>query len=110
LDGAGQLLGVLQAQEKCRFRDRITGDETWVDLDMKPRTLWLPAAAELSVRVKMTIASEKCILIVFWEIHWIAHYCHFSKDSTLNSPFFCEEVLSPLAQKMQPNSKKLANP
>jgi hypothetical protein len=47
---------------------------------------------------------------VFWGIHRSAHYCWLPKDLTLDSPFFCEEVLGPLAQKMQPNSKKLAYP
>jgi hypothetical protein len=50
------------------------------------------------------------MLIVFWEIHEIAHRCWLSKDNTLDLLFFCEEVLSPLAQKMQPNFKKLTNP
>jgi hypothetical protein len=39
LEGARQLLDVLQAQNRCHFRDLITGDETWVYLDMKPRTI-----------------------------------------------------------------------
>jgi hypothetical protein len=77
---------------------------------MKPGIVWLPAEAKLPIHVKRTIASEKRMLIVFWGIHGIAHYCWLPKDSTLDSPFFCEEVCSPLAQKMQPNSKKLANP
>jgi hypothetical protein len=34
------------------------------------------------------------MLIVFWGIHGIAHYCCLPKDSTLDSPSFCEEVLS----------------
>jgi hypothetical protein len=76
---------------------------------MKPGTIWLPADAELPVSVKRTIASEKRMLIVFWVIHGIAGYCWPPKDSTLDSPLFCEEGLSQLAQKMQPNSKKLAN-
>jgi hypothetical protein len=50
------------------------------------------------------------MLIVSWEIHGIAHYCWLPEDSTLDSPFFYEEVLSPLAQKMQLDSKELANP
>jgi hypothetical protein len=41
----------------------------------------------------------------FWGIHGTAHYCWLPKDSTLDSPFFCEGVLSPPAQKMEPNSK-----
>jgi hypothetical protein len=76
------------------FRDLITGDETWVCLDMKPRTVWIPDDAELPIPVKRTIASEKCMLIVFWGIHGIAHYCWLPKDRTVDSPLFCEEVLS----------------
>jgi hypothetical protein len=72
---------------------------------MKPLTIWLPADAELPVGVKRTSASEKRMLIVFWGIHGIAHYCGLSKDRTLDSPFFCEEMQSPLAPKMQPNFK-----
>jgi hypothetical protein len=45
------------------------------------------------------------MLIVRWEIHGIAHYCWLPKDNTLDSPFFYKETPSPLAQKMQPNSK-----
>jgi hypothetical protein len=77
---------------------------------MKPGTIWLPVDAELPFHVQRTTASEKRMLIVLWGIHGIAHYCWLPKDSTLDSPFFSEDVLSPLAQKMQPNSKKLANP
>jgi hypothetical protein len=72
---------------------------------MKPGTIWLRADAELPVHVKKTIASEKHMLMVFWGMHGIAHSCWLPKDSTLDSLFFSEEVLSPLAQKMQPNSK-----
>jgi hypothetical protein len=109
LDGARQLLDV-PGHKKCHFRNLITRNETWIDLDMKPRTIWLPADAELPVRIKRTIARERCMLIIFWGIHGIAQHCGLSKDSTLYSPFFCEEVLNRLAQKMQPNSKKFANP
>jgi hypothetical protein len=62
---------------------------------MKPGTIWLPPGAELPVHVKRTIASEKHMLIVFWGIHGTAHYCWLPKDSILDSPFFCEELLSP---------------
>jgi transposase len=99
LEGARQLLGILQAQGRCHFQNLITRDERWVDLDMKPGTIWLPADAELLVRVKGTIASEKRMLIVFWRIHGIAHSCWLPKDRKLDSSFFCEEVLRPLAQK-----------
>jgi hypothetical protein len=77
---------------------------------MKPGIIWLPAGAELPVRVKRTITSEKRMLIVFWGIRGIAHYYRLPKDTTLDSSFFYEEILSSLVEKMHPNSKKLANP
>jgi hypothetical protein len=72
--------------------------------------IWLPADAELPGRVERTIAGEKRMPIVSWGIQGIAHYCWLPEDHTLDSPFFCEEVLSPLAQKMQPNSIKPRKP
>jgi hypothetical protein len=106
LDGARQLLEVLQGQKKCNFRDLITGDETWVSLHMKLATISLSAGAKPPVRVKRTIANEKRMLTVFWGIHGIAHYCWLPKDNTFDFPFFYEEVLSRLAQKMQQNFKQ----
>jgi hypothetical protein len=74
MEGVRQLLDILQAQERCHFRDLIRGDETWVYLDMQPGIIWLPADAELPVCIKRTIVSEKRMLIVFWGIHAIPHY------------------------------------
>jgi hypothetical protein len=66
LEGARQLLDVLQAQERCHFRDLLTGDETWVYLNMKPGAIWLPADTEIQLRVRRQIVSEKGMLIIFW--------------------------------------------
>jgi hypothetical protein len=65
VEGARQLLDVLQAQERCHSRNLIIGDETWIHLDMRPKTIWLPVDAELPVHVKRAIASEKVMLIIF---------------------------------------------
>jgi hypothetical protein len=88
----------------------MTENETCIYREMKPGTIWLPVAAQLPVRAKRTITSEERMMIVFWGIHGIAHYCWLPKDSTLDSPFFCREVLSPLVQKTQPNSKQARKP
>jgi hypothetical protein len=76
---------------------------------VNPGSIWLLDDAELPVYVKRTIASEKRMLIVFWGIHGIEHYHWLSKDNTFDSLFLREEVLRSLAQKMHPNSSKLAN-
>jgi hypothetical protein len=92
-ENRAELLDVLQTQERCHFRDLITGDETWVYLDMKPGTVWLPADAELLVRVKKAVESEKLMPIVFCGIHGITHYCWLPKDSRLDLPFFVKKYL-----------------
>jgi hypothetical protein len=69
LEGAQQLLAVLQAQERCHFRDRITGDEAWIYPDIKRGTIYLPADAESPICVKRAITNEKPMPVVFWEIH-----------------------------------------
>jgi hypothetical protein len=79
LEGARQLLDVLRTQRRCHFRGLITGYETWVYADMKPGAFWLPADAEVPVRVKRTIESEKHMLIFFWGIHEITHYAGFQR-------------------------------
>jgi hypothetical protein len=109
LEGAWQLLNVLQAQERCHFRDLITGDETSVHLDMKPGTIWLPADAELPVHVKRTITGQKRMLIVFLGIHGIAHYCWLPKDSTLDSPSFVKKCLVNSPRKCSQIPKELAD-
>jgi hypothetical protein len=77
---------------------------------MKPWIIWLAADAERPVGVKRPIANQKRMLIIFWAIHGITPECWLPKDSTLDSPFVCEEALSPLAQKTQRNSKKPRKP
>jgi hypothetical protein len=77
---------------------------------MKPGTIWLQADAELPVRIKTIIVSDKRMLVVCWGIHEIAHYCRLPKESTLDSTFFREELFNPLAQKVQPNSKTTSKP
>jgi hypothetical protein len=58
LEDSRQLLNILEAQERCHCRALIAGDETSVDLHMKPGTIWLPTDAELPVCVKRTNASK----------------------------------------------------
>jgi hypothetical protein len=77
---------------------------------MKTGAVGLPADAELPVRAKRTIASEKCMLIVFWGIHGIAHYCWLPKDKILDSAFFVKKFLVPSLRKCSQIPKKLANP
>jgi hypothetical protein len=94
LEGAQQLLDVLQAQERCHFRDLITGDETWVYFDMKLETVWLPAGAELPAGVKRTIASEKRMVLVSKPAQPFRSLISPTSALSINLPFVRHPFLS----------------
>jgi histone-lysine N-methyltransferase SETMAR len=50
------------------------------------------------------------MLIVFWGIRGITHYCWLPEDSTSDSSFSCEEVPGPIAEKLHANSSKTRKP
>jgi hypothetical protein len=93
LEGARQILDVLEAQQRCHFRDLVTGDDDMVYLNMKRGTIRFLADAKLPVCVKRTIVSENGMLIFFWGIHGIAHDCLLRKYNILDLLFFREEAL-----------------
>jgi hypothetical protein len=41
IEGARTLLNVLEAQQRIGFRDIITGDESWIYLNMTPNSIWI---------------------------------------------------------------------
>jgi hypothetical protein len=73
---------------------------------MKPETIWLPADAKPAVRVKKDNCKRKAHADCLLGNSLDRTLLLTPKDSTPESPFFYKEVLGPLAQKMQPNSKK----
>jgi hypothetical protein len=65
VEGARVLLNVLLQREKTLFQDIITGDESWIFIDMAPSLIWLSLDKELPTRPRRTIGADKRILITF---------------------------------------------
>jgi hypothetical protein len=87
----------------------MTGDEILVYLEIKSETIWLPADAEIRVRVKRTITSEKCTLIVFWEFTGSHTLAGFQKVThSIHDPFVKKFLIHSL-RKCSEISQKLAN-
>jgi hypothetical protein len=66
VDGSRALLDTLEAQQRIEFCDIVTGDESWVYLDMILNPIWIGAEETVLTRPRTMIASTKAILTVFW--------------------------------------------
>jgi len=92
------LLDILKLQRENDFRDIVTGDESWIFLDSKPKSVWLASDAALPVRVSQTIGAEKRMLIVFWGVQGIVYKAWLPKNESITASFFCDDVLPHLAE------------
>jgi hypothetical protein len=55
---------MLEAQQRIGFRDILTGDESWIYLNMTPNSIWIGAEEIPPTRSRTTIASTKAMPIV----------------------------------------------
>jgi len=98
---AKELRKVLKAQQKIGWRDIITGDESWIHYDINPSSIWTVPGDEVPVRPRITVQSEKRMLIVFWGISGIVHRCWLPKGERLNAEFVLNNVLQPISDLLQ---------
>jgi hypothetical protein len=71
VDGSRTLLDALEAQQRIKFRDIVTDDESWIYLHMSPNSIWIGVEETAPTRPKRTIPSIKAMLIVFWGIRGV---------------------------------------
>jgi histone-lysine N-methyltransferase SETMAR len=106
IEGARTLLNVLEGQQRIGFRDIITGDESWIYLNMTPNSIWIRAKEIPPIRPRTTIASTKAMLTVFWGIrglrliNWLPHRASF------NGAYFDENILQPMASECHAGEEK----
>jgi hypothetical protein len=101
--GARALLDVFRRQEKTRFRDIITGDESWTFIDTAPSFTWLSLDEELPTRSRRTIRADKRMLIAFWGIKGLVYVNWLPNDVRINGLYFRDEILIHISQKLQIN-------
>jgi hypothetical protein len=83
-------------QRKVHFRDIITGDESWIFIDIAPSPIWLPSDDELPTRPRRTINADKSMLIAFWVISSLVHVNWLPRDVRIYVLYFRDETLIPI--------------
>jgi hypothetical protein len=71
VDGARTLLDALEAQWQIRFRDIVTGNESWIYLYMCPNSIWIGIEETAPTRPRTTIPSARAMFTVFWEVRGV---------------------------------------
>jgi hypothetical protein len=95
---------MLRAQNKIVVRDIKTGDENWIYFDEGPGSIWRSSEQQAPARLRLTIASEKRMLVVFWGVQGIVDRVWLPNDMRLNAELSLPEVLEPISQKLRPGS------
>ena len=95
---AQQLLELLERQRRVKFRDIVTGDESWFLQHYDHERIWSVSADEVPTRVRPTISVRKTMLTVFLSVRGAILINWLPADEKFNSGYFCSNVLEPLAQ------------
>jgi hypothetical protein len=88
---SSQLLRVFESQQRIRFRDIVTGDESWFLQHYGHRQIWCISADEVPIRVARTIAAPKTGLTVFLRIDSAILSNWLTPGKKVNSGHFCEK-------------------
>jgi hypothetical protein len=79
IEGVRTILNVLEAPQRIGFCDIITGDESWIYLNMTPNSILIGAEEIPPTRPRTTTASKTALLTVCWGIrgvrlvNWLPH-------------------------------------
>lgn len=104
-----KLLKILELRNKIGFRDLITGDEKPNFLEYQPNSKWVSKFDPVPTKSKKTIQTLKQILTVFGKnrfaiIDWI------SFNQTMNSEYFCLNMLKTIAFKLRRKERATLKP
>jgi hypothetical protein len=106
IDGARTLLDALEAQQPIGFRDIVTGDESWIYLQMSPNSIWIGAEETAPTRRKTMIASTKAMLPVFWGSRCVTLGDWLPQGASFNGAYFDEHILQMMASELHAGEEK----
>jgi hypothetical protein len=65
-----ELLGVLDGMEAGKFRNIVTGDESWFTLECQHSAKWTVSRDDVPEKVRQAIGTSKVMLTVIWGVNW----------------------------------------
>jgi histone-lysine N-methyltransferase SETMAR len=103
MEFAQEMLQTLEAHRETNFQHLYTGDETWLYYAYYQRKYWVAPWEELEEIPRPSHHQKKQMYTVFF--NGIGQYVgnFLPEHQNMNSPYFCEEVITPLAEMCYPN-------
>ena len=98
VQGAKDLLCVLQQLEKRQFRGIITGDQSWFTFKYGVRGAWLLPEEERPESDGSQIETEKMMVTVMWGVNGIYLIDCLPEHTSFNTSYFIEHILKPLKE------------
>jgi hypothetical protein len=97
-----QMLETLRAHRKTSFQYLYTGDESWILYTYNQRSFWIAPWEQVPEVERPTHHQKKQMLSVFFNGtgHYVTDW--LPEGRTMNSPYYVEEVLTPLADSCYP--------
>jgi hypothetical protein len=106
---AGQVLHLLEQQQRIGFRDTVTGDEPSLLQHYNRRQTWYLSTEEVPTRVARTMAVTKTMVTMFLSIHGAIFIDWLPPGEKFTSGYFCEKILDPLSQVL-PSGHSVGSP
>ena len=94
---AKQLLEILKRASSNNWSQVVTGDESWLKYSNPPSGQWLAPGARAPETPRLTVASKKVMIVVFWNPHGLQQISAVSQGSSLKAQEFCDTVLQQIA-------------
>jgi hypothetical protein len=63
-----ELLPLLERMEANKFRNILTGDESWLLFESQQAVKWSPSREDVSDRVRQQIGTKEFMLTVVWKV------------------------------------------
>jgi hypothetical protein len=91
----------MEAQRRIQFRDIVTGDESWIYLDVNANSLWMRAGEKVPTRSRTLIALSKAILTVFCGLRNVVPINWLVQGMSFKGAYFDQDILWSLAAEPQ---------
>jgi hypothetical protein len=88
---------ILQAEQRRSWHDIVALDQSWFYLNTDHEQIWLAPGEALPDRERQAIQSPKFMLTVVWSVTGIHVIKLLPKESTFNSCYDIDEILSEIA-------------
>jgi hypothetical protein len=95
-----ELLPLLERMEANKFRNILTGNESWFTLEYQHAVKWGLSREDVSERVRQQIGRKKFMLAVIWGIDGFHVVDLMTSQRSFTSEYFVSHVLAPMVAKV----------